>query len=99
MPDARPSGRDEMFAAGHRNEDAASQGLRAALASVRPQARWIEDDDEDRPLPDDGERWAVDAVEGNVNHVHGLPEWCVSITLLRGFEPVLTVVHRCWPRP
>jgi myo-inositol-1(or 4)-monophosphatase len=93
-PDARPSGRDDMFGAGRRNEDAASQGLRAALSAVRPQARWVEDDDETAPLPDDGEWWAVDAVEGNVNHVHGRPEWCVSITLLRASEPVLTVVHQ-----
>jgi myo-inositol-1(or 4)-monophosphatase len=41
-----------------------------------------------------GEWWAVDAVEGNVNHVHGLPEWCVSATLLRDDVPVLTVVHQ-----
>jgi myo-inositol-1(or 4)-monophosphatase len=93
-PGARPSGRDDMFVAGHRNEDAAGPPLRAALASVRPEARWVEDDDEARPLADDGEWWAVDAVEGNVNHVHGLPEWCVSITLLRRCEPVLTVVHQ-----
>jgi myo-inositol-1(or 4)-monophosphatase len=93
-PGARPAGRDDMFAAGHRNEDTASQGLRAALSAVRPQARWVADDDETAPLPDDGEWWAVDAVEGNVNHVHGLPEWCVSITLLRASEPVLTVVHQ-----
>ena len=92
-PDARPSGRGDMFTAGHRNEDAASEGLRAALATVRPEARWLEDDDESAPLPD-GEWWAVDAVEGNVNHVHGLPEWAVSITLLRDREPVLTVVHQ-----
>jgi myo-inositol-1(or 4)-monophosphatase len=93
-PGARPSGRDDMLAAGHRNEDAAGPALRAALSAVRPQARWVEDDDEAAPLPDDGEWWAVDAVEGNVNHVHGLPEWCVSVTLLRAGEPVLAVVHQ-----
>jgi myo-inositol-1(or 4)-monophosphatase len=93
-PDARPSDRDDMFRSGHRNEDAAGRGLRAALASVRPEARWLEDDDEAAPLKDNGEWWAVDAVEGNVNHVHGLPEWGVSITLLRAYEPVLTVVHQ-----
>ncbi len=91
--DARPAGRDDIFVAGHRNEDAASEGMPAALASVRPQARWLADDDEAKPLPP-GEWWAVDAVEGNVNHVHGLPEWCVSITLVRDQEPVLTVVHQ-----
>jgi myo-inositol-1(or 4)-monophosphatase len=93
-PDARPSGRDDMFVSGRRNEDAAGPGLRAALASVRPEARWLEDDDEARPLADGGEWWAVDAVEGNVNHVHGLPEWCVSVTLLRAYKPILTVVHQ-----
>jgi myo-inositol-1(or 4)-monophosphatase len=93
-PDARPSGRDDMFTSGRRNEEAVGGGLRAGLASVRPQARWLEDDDEAAPLPDDGEWWAVDAVEGNVNHVHGLPEWCVSATLLRAHEPVMTVVHQ-----
>jgi myo-inositol-1(or 4)-monophosphatase len=92
-PDSRPSRRDDMFVAGRANEEASGPALRAALASVRPQARWLDEAESD-PLPDDGEWWAVDAVEGNVNHVHGLPEWCVSITLLRASEPVLTVVHQ-----
>jgi myo-inositol-1(or 4)-monophosphatase len=83
-----------MFVAGRANEEASGPALRAALASVRPQARWLDDEAESDPLPDDGEWWAVDAVEGNVNHVHGLPEWCVSITLLRDHQPVLTVVHQ-----
>ncbi len=93
-PDARPAGRQDMFVAGTRNEELADGGtLRAALARVRPQAGWVEDDEETKPLGD-GEWWAVDAVEGNVNHVHGMPEWCVSITLLRDQAPVLAVVYQ-----
>jgi myo-inositol-1(or 4)-monophosphatase len=91
---ARPSGRDDMFAAGHANEEASGPALWVALSSVRPQARRLDDEAESGPLPDDGEWWAVDAVEGNVNHVHGRPEWCVSVTLLCDHQPVLTVVHQ-----
>jgi len=35
----------------------------------------------------------VDPVEGNINLVHGLPDWAVTVTLVRDDEPVLTVVH------
>src|ERR1700743_2254216 len=45
------------------------------------------------PLPP-GEWWVVDAVEGGVNYVHGLPEWAVTVTLLRDGQPVLTVVRQ-----
>ena len=36
----------------------------------------------------------MDAVEGAVNYAHGLPEWAVTVTLLRDGEPVLTVVRQ-----
>lgn len=35
----------------------------------------------------------MDPAEGNVNHLHGLPEWAVTATLVRENQPVLTVVH------
>jgi myo-inositol-1(or 4)-monophosphatase len=92
-PEARPSGRGDMFAALRRNEDASLAVLRPALARACPQAGWVDDDQGTAPLPP-GEWWAVDAVEGNVNHVHGLPEWCVTATLLRDSEPVLTAVSQ-----
>lgn len=92
-PDARPSDRNEIGSAVRRNEEASLDGLQAALAAARPQAQWVDDDQEKSVLPP-GEWWAVDAVEGNVNHVHGLPEWCVSTTLLRDNIPVLAVVYQ-----
>lgn len=91
--DARPCSRSEMLAAGARNELAALTGLRERLAALHPDARWVEQDQETSELPL-GEWWAVDAVEGNVNHIHGLGEWCVSITLLRDNAVVLTVVRQ-----
>jgi len=90
---ARPADRGEMLTAGRRNEEASLGALSNALAGARPQARWADDDHETIALPP-GEWWVVDAVEGNVNHVHGLPEWCVSVTLIRDGAPVLTAVYQ-----
>lgn len=90
---ARPADRTDIFTAARRNEDLSVGVLRGLLADARPQTEWVGDDQETTPLPP-GEWWAVDAVEGNVNHIHGLPEWCVSVTLLRDNLPVLTAVHQ-----
>lgn len=35
----------------------------------------------------------MDPAEGNVNHLHALPEWAVTATLVRENQPVLTAVH------
>lgn len=95
-PDARPASRDALVAAVRANDELASAGLADALAALRPQARWLDDDLAASTLPD-GEWWVVDAVEGNVNHVHGLPDWAVTLTLLRDRQPVLAVVHQPVP--
>lgn len=92
-PDARPAGRDELVAAVQANDEIASAGLSEALAALRPEARWLGDDLASASLPD-GEWWVVDAVEGNVNHVHGLPDWGVTIALVRDRQTVLAVVHQ-----
>lgn len=92
-PAARPASRADLAHAGRRNEDTSLQGMRAAIKAIRLGAGWLEEDQETTPLPP-GEWWTVDAVEGNVNHVHGMTEWAVSITLLRDNVPVLTAVHQ-----
>ncbi|HEY2263721.1 MAG TPA: inositol monophosphatase [Streptosporangiaceae bacterium] len=92
-PDARPASRTDMAAAGHHIEDLVLGELRPALAARRPQAGWLAEEMETTPVPP-GEWWVVDAVEGGVNYVHGMPEWAVTVTLLRDGEPVLTVVRQ-----
>ena len=92
-PEDRPSNRQEIATAGQRDEEASLGGLQAALTAARPQARWVEEEQETIELPS-GEWWVVDAMEGGVNLVHGLPEWCVSATLLRESVPVLAAVYQ-----
>jgi len=45
-----------------------------------------------RPLPT-GELWVVDVMDGAVQYLQGLPQWCVSLTLVQDREPVATVLH------
>ncbi|MFJ9249120.1 inositol monophosphatase family protein [Streptomyces sp. NPDC101776] len=84
--------REELMRALAVNDDAVLDVLRPRLTKLRPQARWVEDELAGGALPP-GEWWVVDPAEGNVNHLHALPEWAVTATLVRDQLPVLTVVH------
>jgi myo-inositol-1(or 4)-monophosphatase len=92
-PRARPASRGDMARVGRHIEDLVLGELRPELASLLAGADWVDDDMETAPLPP-GEWWVVDAVEGAVNYVHGLPEWCVTVTLMRDGRPALTVVRQ-----
>ncbi|HEY1818933.1 MAG TPA: inositol monophosphatase family protein [Trebonia sp.] len=92
-PATRPAGRADMAAAGTHTEELVLGQLRPELSSLRPQAGWVDDDMETVPLPP-GEWWVVDAVEGAVNYVHGMPEWAVTVALMRDGQPVLAVVRQ-----
>lgn len=90
---ARPAGRQDMFRTGTADSQVSLDILRPALTALRPAAQWLTDDYETTALPP-GEWWVVDEVEGNINHVHGLPEWGVTVALVRDGEPVLAVVRQ-----
>ena len=91
--EARPSSRKDMAVAGHHTEDLVLGELRPELERLRPAAGWAGDDLETVALPP-GEWWVVDAVEGAVNYVHGMPEWAVTVALMRDGQPVLAVVRQ-----
>ncbi|WP_328418285.1 hypothetical protein OG542_38200 [Streptomyces violaceus] len=40
-----------------------------------------------------GEWWLIDPVGGNVNAVHGMPDWNIGVSLVRDGRPVLAVVY------
>ncbi|MFC8567823.1 inositol monophosphatase family protein [Streptomyces sp. NPDC057245] len=88
----RHASREELLGALAANDDAVLAVLRPRLAQVRPDAGWVVDELAAGALPP-GEWWVVDPAEGNVNHLHALPEWAVTATLVRDNQPVLTAVH------
>jgi myo-inositol-1(or 4)-monophosphatase len=92
-PAARPVTRGDMAAVGRRTEDLVLGELRPELARLRPGAGWVSGDLETTLLPP-GEWWVVDAVEGAVNYLHGMPEWGVTVALVQDGEPVLAVVRQ-----
>ncbi|MFF4653114.1 inositol monophosphatase family protein [Streptomyces sp. NPDC001380] len=61
------------------------------LGPLRPAAVWA--DELDTRLPEHGEVWLADAVDGAVQLLQGLPQWCVSLTLVRERRAVATVLH------
>ncbi|WP_030692278.1 inositol monophosphatase family protein [Streptomyces globisporus] len=89
---ARGVSLDEIVEEIHANDDAVLDVLREPLLRARPGSRWAEDELAGGALPP-GEWWVVDPAEGNINHVHGMPDWAVTATLVRDNQPVLTVVH------
>lgn len=88
----RHQSREELMRALADNDETALDILRPRLERLRPDAGWVEDELDGGALPP-GEWWVVDPVEGNVNHLHALPEWAVTATLVRDHRPVLTAVH------
>ncbi|WP_431970049.1 inositol monophosphatase family protein [Nocardia sp. bgisy134] len=84
--------REELMRALAANDNTVLDILRPRLEVLRPDARWVEEELDGGALPA-GEWWVVDPAEGNVNHLHALPEWAVTATLVRDNQPVLTAVH------
>lgn len=40
-----------------------------------------------------GLRWVIDPLDGTVNYLYGIPQWCVSIAAEDGEGPLVGVVH------
>ncbi|MCR6486970.1 3'(2'),5'-bisphosphate nucleotidase CysQ [Amycolatopsis sp. OK19-0408] len=91
-PASRPPDRAAMYEAGTRLEATSTAIVREALDAV-PEVGWWDEDERGREVPP-GRWWVVDGTEGAVNHVHGLPEWGVTITLVADGRPELAVVRQ-----
>ncbi|WP_318306712.1 inositol monophosphatase family protein [Amycolatopsis solani] len=89
---SRPSGLPELLANLRDNDTAVAEVLRPALSAIRPEARWLDDEHGSGPL-DPGEFWLIDPVGGNVNAVHGMPDWNVGVSLVRDGRPVLAALY------
>ncbi len=74
-----------------RIDEATSSLLSGELAAIRPGAPIV--DDFRVQLPETGEAWVLDAVDGAVQYLHGLPQWCVSVALVHDGQTVAAVLH------
>jgi myo-inositol-1(or 4)-monophosphatase len=91
-PASRQPGLTELLTSLHENDTAVADALRPALADIRPGAGWLDDEHGSGPLAA-GEWWLIDPVGGNVNAVHGMPDWNIGVSLVRDGRPVLSVLY------
>jgi myo-inositol-1(or 4)-monophosphatase len=69
----------------------ATKLVRERLSAVRPGAVWV--DEQDAAIPETGEAWVVDTMDGFVQYLQGLPHWSISMALVRDGQPVAVVLH------
>ncbi|MGW5716030.1 inositol monophosphatase family protein [Amycolatopsis sp. NPDC003865] len=91
-PASRPTDRAAMYELGTKLEATSTEIVRSALDGVDGVA-WWDEDESGREVPP-GRWWVVDGTEGAVNHVHGLPEWAVTVALVTDGLPELAVVRQ-----
>ena len=45
-----------------------------------------EEEDEPKSIPDHGDAWIVDPIDGTTNFVHGIPSWTTAVAVVRDGE-------------
>ena len=65
--------------------------LRDRLDHARPGLTWADELDTD--VSTAGEAWVVDPLDGAVQYLQGLPQWAISIALVRDGRPILAALH------
>ncbi len=91
VPTAKPDSMPEFAALFDPLDKQSSALLAEHLDALRPGVPWVSEMRTE--VPERGEVWVVDTVDGAVQLLQGLPQWCVSVTLVRDREPVATVLH------
>ena len=79
---------------------AAEELIRSRIVEQCPDDAIVGEEDDDRPGTS-GRRWIVDPLDGTVNFLFGIPQWCVSVALEDGegmrcgvvFDPMR---DECW---
>lgn len=91
---------DEMMTALRRIDGAANAALKRALGRLYPAIGWMEDemggteaeDAETAAMAERGEYWICDAIDGAVQFLRAIPNWSMSLTLMREGVPVFTAI-------
>ena len=74
--------------------DLASQrAIRSLLEERRPQDGFLAEEEGADQAGTSGLRWVVDPLDGTVNYLYGIPQWCVSIAVCDAHGALAGVVH------
>jgi len=74
--------------------DLASQrAIRELLARRRPQDGLLAEEEGAQEAGSSGLEWVVDPLDGTVNYLYGIPQWCVSIAVRDELGTRAGVVH------
>ena len=85
---------DELRTTFYELDASSSKLIMDPLTAIHPEAQWLEEDwEHGTVIPTEGDVWVLDAVEGAVQFVHHLPQWVVSLALVRDGEAVLSILH------
>ena len=90
--DAGPKDFEQLLANIKQQEEMSAPILKGHLETALPNTHWDEDEFDGGDLPK-GLWWITDAVEGNINLIQGMPEWCTTATLVVDGKALLTAVH------
>ena len=69
----------------------AERAIRELLGAERPDDGVLGEEGS-RQAGDSGRRWVVDPLDGTVNFLYGIPQWCVSVALEEGEAALVGVV-------
>ncbi len=62
---------------------ASERAIRVLLAELRPEDGFLGEEGDD-VASSSGLRWVVDPLDGTVNYLFGIPQWCVSVAVQDG---------------
>jgi myo-inositol-1(or 4)-monophosphatase len=72
---------------------ASERAIRDVLAARRPDDGILGEEGTGDVAGSTGLRWVVDPLDGTVNFLYGLPQWCVSVAVEDGEGTLAGVVH------
>lgn len=71
----------------------AEQVLHYELSKARPKFGFLMEESGEIKGEDEEFRWVIDPIDGTRNFMHGLPGWCISVSLEKNGEPVYAVIY------
>ena len=75
-----------------RADEAVSEYLHKRLLEEYPHIGFVSEEEESR-VPDSGEYWILDPIDGTTNFMTGMPLCCISLALCRDGESVMGIIY------